>query len=308
MGHRNDHSGITLKSLEADLKARFPSELWDLYETIQDPAKSESGPFRLMPIEEVKDLREAMYGFNWRDSCAFWTDDNSNYAGIYLDGPLRGRIYFLSHDEPDFSPVYRSLSSFLKTIREAKSREKDWYEMPTDYFTPTDYYLHQDGKPLPATEIERKSDLEAMTTLRLQFDQTSLLDDDERRFVCFCIMDLTPLDDLKYVLEFLSDKDMWTQERAALILGVHKYSPAIDRLAEIAINGSGNGVYAAINALGRIGTSKCLNAILKCVPIRSKDYAPYLGNALKDCGCEVTHVRGDWQYRLPGESRWHRIQ
>ncbi len=110
MGHGKGHSDGVLKSLEADLNVRLPSELWDLYQTIQDPLRSESSPFRLMSAEEVKDTREAtnhfysdFSGFNWWNSCAFWSDDNSNYAGIYLDGPLLGRIYFLDHDQPDLS-------------------------------------------------------------------------------------------------------------------------------------------------------------------------------------------------------------
>jgi len=263
-----------------------------------------------MAPEEVASTREAIdnaYALSWHGSCAFWTDDNSNYAALYLSGPLVGKVCYLDHEEPDLSPVYRSLGSFLGELRSATITRTNWYDMPTDYFVPINYYLHGGGNPLPSTDADMNDDRAVADILRSQLKELWAADSDEHRFLCFAIMGLTPPPAMGSIVEFLHDEDMWIEARAADALGIHKYSGAVDLLADLALRGAGNGVISAINALGRIGTSDCLDALLKCIAVRAQGYAPYLGAALRGCGCEATHDRGSWRYRPPGESQWHAI-
>lgn len=53
------------------------------------------------------------------DECAglFWTDDNSNYAGVWLAPPLLGRVFCLKRDEvTDMPPKFRSVESFCQSM------------------------------------------------------------------------------------------------------------------------------------------------------------------------------------------------
>ncbi len=299
-------------NLDADVSAlgdRLGTPIPDYLRSLFRQGPAEDGPGHLMtPTEVARDYELIQQtGINWRGCCPIWTDDNSNYAALYLTGPLYGKVCFLDHEEPDLSPAYRRLSSFLAALKVAKNDDKDWYEMPTDYPIPTDFYFHQNGQPAPVTESEVGSDLEIVAALRSRLDELPATDDDERRYLCFCIIGLTPPNNLHAVLEFLVDEDMWIQERAANVLGFRAFEPAAPQLAQIALLGTGNGVSAAMSALGRIGSADCRDALLKCLPARGAGYAPYLGGALRACGCEATHDLGNWRYRLPGESNWRPI-
>jgi len=302
MANDADNLDADVSALENRLGTPIPDDLRRLFRQ----GSAEDGPGRLMkPTEVTRDYDLIQQtGINWRECCPIWTDDNSNYAALYLAGPLHGKMCFLDH-EPDLSPAYRGLSSFLAALNVAKKDDKDWYEIPTDYPIPTDFYFHQNGQPSPATESEVTGDLEIVDTLKSRLDQLPSTEDDERRYLCFCIIGLTPAKSLHGILEFLlEDEDMWIQERAANVLGFRGFEPAVPQLAKIALHGTGNGVGAAMSALGRIGTADCRDALLKCLPARGTGYAPYLGAALRACGCESTHDRGKWRYRLPGEKGW----
>lgn len=305
MANDADNLDTEVSALENRLGSPIPDDLRSLFRQ----GAAEAGPGRLMrPTEVTRDYDLIQQtGINWRECFPVWTDDNSNYAALYLAGPLHGKVCFLDHEEPDLSPAYRRLSSFLAALDVARSDDKDWYEMPTDYPIPTDFYFHQNGQTSPSTASEETNDLEIVATLRSRLDQLPSTEDDERRYFCFCIIGLTPPKSLHAILEFLEDEDMWVQERAANVLGFRGFEPAISQLAKIALLGTGNGVTAAMSALGRIGTADCRDALLKCLPSRAAGYAAYLGGALRSCGCEATHDRGKWRYRLPGEKDWRVI-
>src|SRR5690349_5121296 len=79
---------------------------------------AKSAAMRLMSLDEALDFYRAVRSFGWNGLGlrAFWTDDNSNYAGLYVAGPLLDKVCFVDHEDYDISPVYRSLTSFLATL------------------------------------------------------------------------------------------------------------------------------------------------------------------------------------------------
>ena len=100
--------GATLaecKALEGNLACRLPSDLLAVYLdhngadlNDEDDEESKDLPFRLMPINEVRELNTLMQE---REVAKlgirlFWTDDNSNYAGLYVEPPLTGYICILN--------------------------------------------------------------------------------------------------------------------------------------------------------------------------------------------------------------------
>ncbi len=239
-------------------------------------------PFRLMPIAEAIDFHRIAQCEGWTESGVrvFWSDDNSNYAGFYVTGPLRGRLCYIDHEETDLSPVYRSLRSFLEAMLAAMDEGCDWPDLPTDYpaYRPT-------AKP-----EEAQHDWAAAQALRPLLEGAE--DDRERQYAAFCIMALAPFEQTEALLGFLWDDDMWVQERCCAILGRRKYDPAVPQLAEVAIRGGHNGRGAAIKALGAIASEASLAQLLQLIGKLPPGYAGYLGRALQGCGCEVSHSGG----------------
>ncbi len=85
-------SAREIARLQASLGAALPAELLALYrdhDGLPEHAPDDL-PFRLMPIDEVIDIHHIARREGWADVGVrvFWTDDNSNYAGLYLTGPL----------------------------------------------------------------------------------------------------------------------------------------------------------------------------------------------------------------------------
>jgi hypothetical protein len=87
----------------------------------RDENHAEGELFRLMSTQEAADEHAILE--TCRVSTAgrrcFWTDDESDYAALYVEGPLAGRVCLIWHDDPDVSPVYRSVMSFLAAVAAA---------------------------------------------------------------------------------------------------------------------------------------------------------------------------------------------
>src|SRR5439155_16487417 len=104
--------------LPDDLLLIYRDHDGSVYLPSRDPVRRTA---RLMPIAEVLRTKQEMAPFAKdlpAEGCVtcFWTDDNSNYCGIYTDGPLSGWLTCLNHDEPMLTPAFRSVVAFLKRL------------------------------------------------------------------------------------------------------------------------------------------------------------------------------------------------
>lgn len=235
-----------------------------------------SFPMRFMSIFEVVDrllhtMAHPQHGFH-----VFWTDDNSNYAALYIDGPMRGKVCFLDHEMftgPDWVPQYRSLENFLNTALAAAQVEQTWYEMPRDYPT---------MQPSPETDPEDRA---AALELAGYFDAYPLTANwrdnyNRRAYFGHCAMNLFPFMDVEPYYKFARDRDMFLQERACEILGMRRRAEAIPLLSEIAQTGLPNGRGAAIGALVQIGNEEARITLLKLYDILPQSAKPQLSRAL----------------------------
>src|SRR5688500_10807962 len=105
-----------LEKLERDLKARLPEPARDLYRVCGGVRDRDwtTLPMRLMPPREVVEtaaiLRECADVYSpARRARYLFTDDGSNWIGIFVSGALRGRLTLLDHDEPTPVPRFRNL-------------------------------------------------------------------------------------------------------------------------------------------------------------------------------------------------------
>lgn len=197
-------------ALSRALACELPAEILALYRD-HDGTGGNRGdvPFRLMSIDEAMEFHgfskglDEQYGLELR---FFWTDDNSNYAGLFVGDPLEGRVCIIDHEDVDLSPDYRSLRSFLEVMLDAAAEGLDWCEMPTDY--PVDR-TGLTPEVRPSSAIEQHADWAVAQSLIP--DLGSRTDDDRKRYLTYCIMALTPPDHANDLLLFMDDENMWMQ-------------------------------------------------------------------------------------------------
>jgi hypothetical protein len=266
--------GATRQALEAaekELDCTFPESIRAWYEDHDGMSASARWlPMRLMSLEEVIDFHAVVLEYGWDiwGLRVFWTDDSSNYAGLYITGPLAGKVCWIDHSEIDPTPVYASVRSFLRTQLETLSEEVDWEELPRDY-----------PAPKPSSDPERiAQDEQILQTLRPLYAAS---EEDERIFHAYCIMALTPFEQIDALLAFTYDEDSEIQARVCDVLGQRRYEPAIERLAEIVLHGAyPNAPGAAIRALGSIG-SEAARARLLELSITLPKYSAEIRRAMR---------------------------
>lgn len=223
-------------------------ELFNIDEDIsnyENTCKLSKFDMRVLTLSEIEEL---FYLFNdnlmFKNLVPLFTDDNSNYAAVYVEGPMKSKICYLDHEETDISPAFRSINSFAQAVRQ--NPESGWYDIPRDY-----------PVLLEEPEIFQTSDdLIVVEEIKKFINKENQLDDDYRTNLLFCIMALTPKSHLDEIIKYLYDEDMWVQERACRILGYHKYEPAIEHLKKVRENGMHNSKLAAKRALNEIKKEK----------------------------------------------------
>lgn len=236
------HSPATeaqLQELEKTLGVPLPPEVRALY--LQHNGMKERGdlPFRLMAAKEAAKTHRALRKLFPDDVRFFWTDDESNYAGLYVSGPAAGRICVIDHEEPDTSPLYRSLASFYQALGGAAEAGQDAYELRETLGSSED------------TAEEQAADL-ALSEHYVE-RHAAETDPDKKQATAFAAMQLLPHSETHRLLDWLRSEDMWIQERACVLLGRRGYEAAIPALAEVARTGKHNGRVAALTALRDFG-------------------------------------------------------
>lgn len=226
-------------------------------------------PMRLMAIADVLETNVSIRQF-WPDLLAddafvFWTDDESNYAGAYLAGQLSHRVFVLDHEEPDGTPRFRDTCSFTAALLAQK--DENWHSLTPDYPAQVD-------KADAFTEVDRE--------LGRTFLQSYLASPEEARSALLALA-LLPVSDTVSLLPLLASTDMWVQERTCEVLGLRRYAPAVQQLAEVVRNGTPNGRVASFQALERIGTKEALD-VLRLLETELSDEHRGLIKALKRMG------------------------
>jgi hypothetical protein len=236
-----------LAELARELDAEIPAPVRALYEVHAGLEDGSRFPMRWLTPDEVahdhRVLREqAEYLCPAADARYFWSDDNSNWAGAFVAGPLEGMVCILDHDEPSEVAQFRSVERFFDACVAAAEKDEDWYEMPTDFPVEGDL----------APELAA-ADGSIVDQLRAQLAAAE--GEEERERLALHILQLTPPARTAELMEFLDFESgrWWVQETAIRMLGKRDHAAAIDRIAEIVRRDeSNNPVIAGIGALGMI--------------------------------------------------------
>jgi hypothetical protein len=267
--------------LEKSLNCELHKEIFALYKSHNGMKHSDIFPFRLMEISEILELHEFA---DWQSELKrpldgsdelhiFWTDDNSNYAGLYTSGKLKDKICFIDHDEIDLSPLFDSMYSFYESLlriaeensikikSESYEDLTDWDEMKTDF-------------PILDTSSENIKNFELAKYFIKKYASEN--DKYKKRHFAFCAMNLLPMSETVRIIDFVNSDDMWIQERACELIGKKHYEKGIPILVEIAKNGMNNGKVASLSALRNFKTEETEKEIEKLFAKIEDGYKIYL--------------------------------
>jgi hypothetical protein len=154
-----------------------------------------------------------------------FTNNESDFVGVYTTGLLKGKVALVIHDDLDFTPVFSSIQSFLKIIQEYNF--DDWYNIPK---TECDYPIKEENQAEPNLLKECWKQIEAN-----QFSSS-----EEKILICKMAISLTPPSQLNKLLVFVkspfTDKPEHREivEWAMYCLGVtHQYIPAKDLITTL---------------------------------------------------------------------------
>jgi hypothetical protein len=182
-------------------------------------------PIRLMPIDEALRICAAITETAQLGSVVWlWTDDNSNYCGLSLDGPAGGWVARFDHENQMLTPSFRSLTHFCCALWAAIANDVD--EICDVNDIPADVpEVRPVGKHL-------REDRQLATTFLNLFRAEQ--NEDQRRLYAFSSMCLTPVEDTKEVPHFLDDPDPYTADAAVKILEIRRFPGGIDGLEKLA--------------------------------------------------------------------------
>ncbi|MVN89263.1 hypothetical protein GO986_21235 [Deinococcus sp. HMF7620] len=206
-----EHDGAGPQRLASDWEEQWEGVL------DEDEDARPQAPF-LMSLEEAAAWYVSTAELFPADLRFFWTDDNSNYVGVYVRGPLEGMVCVLGHDGGGLVPVFRTIPSFL-----------DWVDAHPlrDVFT--------DGALVPAfpgrapDPLHDEEDWQRALSLYQNAEQR----EDNPRLAC--AMALTPYGQSSVLLPFLDHPDFYVVARAVEILAQRRYTPAYTLIRELAV-------------------------------------------------------------------------
>jgi hypothetical protein len=205
----------------------------------------------LSPSEVIGIMRAVRRNFpGLLDPCAglFWTDDNSDYAGVFLDAPLYGRVFFLAHDQPDDTPRFRSVESFCQSMLAAAEQHQFWFNMATDY-------------PRLSDPADIEGDKDRALAIAYLRDLAGSASGDGYARSAYRALNLLPPRDYILALPLFDSADFWVQARACETIGLWRCASAVPDLLRVARTTTHNGRTAAVCALQRIGTPEAREAL-----------------------------------------------
>lgn len=154
---------------------------------------------------ETQEEFNAFYAENkslLQNICILWEDDESNYAGICIDGIMRGKIMFVSHEFLLYPiPVYRSIETFLKAVDNQKI---------SDLFPPQLEFLSPENNPFDYPSRHRSSEelnQDIFIADNLWKEAISAKDDYKVNLL-FSFIQIASPNQISYLQKYLSDREL----------------------------------------------------------------------------------------------------
>ena len=162
------------------------------------------------------------------DVCLLWYDNQSNYAGMYYRGNLRGKVMFLCHAEPNYAPLFKNISSFLANVKNGVI-----YDLHVPNLGVCDYPCDYPAKVL--TEEEKEQNL---SLAKEYLAGIKGVDDDVDVQMALKAWYLMPAKYLDLLIPLMKSGNMYIEQDIPYIFAFHNYRDAIPALREASENGS----------------------------------------------------------------------
>ncbi|HZW05988.1 MAG TPA: hypothetical protein VFF65_02600 [Phycisphaerales bacterium] len=274
-----------------------PAEVAELYQNCDGASECGDAYLRPLPVSEVianPDFGPALLQ-RWGALLCF-TDDQSNYAGVYTGGPLAGMVVLLHHEEPSPAPRYRSIADMLAAVIDGSVEDVMWGQGNAQF-------------PIAAAATPAVGETEASALADRVLALASEADDDARRDLQTCVLHLLPKARIAEVRAALSVDDVWIPELAAKIVSAAGDEASLPSLLALVKRGKPNGDIAAILAIGRLATPAARAALLALASEPGAGrYAPYVAKAMKEAGLQSELRSGAWHYRESALHAWTTFQ
>ncbi|WP_407540962.1 hypothetical protein Q0M94_06125 [Deinococcus radiomollis] len=190
---------------------------------------------RLMSLKEVQDSYTGTNDLLIPEVRFFWTDDNSNYVGVYVGDILTGAVCFCNHDEQiEVAPIFRTLADFLAWESAHPEEDLSYSEL-----VPKLYPVLTAESEHSAEDWRNAQALYAKVTDQGNTDSQNLA----------VAMNITPPTHNQVLMSYLDSPDFYVAERAVNILGARRYQPARTRIEGLSVHGVSNAQSAAQRAL-----------------------------------------------------------
>jgi hypothetical protein len=179
---------------------------------------------KIEPIGKIDFDEISYYKEFLPDVCFLWYDGQSNYAGMYYLGPLRGKVMFLCHDEPNHAPQFRNISSFLERVKSGDIKELSVPELGN-----SDY---------PADDLSANEKKQNLELAKHFLDSLPDMEDDDQQYqAALKAMYLMPAEHLDLLLPLVDTENMYIAQDLPDIFAYHRYAAAIPALRQAAESG-----------------------------------------------------------------------
>lgn len=161
--------------------------------------------------------QEAYHAFSYgnkellNDFCILWEDEESNYAGICINGIMRGKIVFFSHDNLHPIPVFRNIGSFFKAVK--SNRITDLYPPQVEYLSPIDNPFDYPSANRTSLELEQDNSIANMLWSEALTEKDNAMTDRILSFIQIAVPQQIPK-----LKQYLFDSKLM-----AYILGIYKF-------------------------------------------------------------------------------------
>jgi len=187
-----------------------------------------------VPEENFEEMMGYMKEY-YPDSCVLWGDGNSNWACVYYQGSLRGKVAFLSHEEGGMYPLFRNMSSFVdRVIQNNKDGVLTCFLHPSLNEVPYNY----DYPNKNPTELEKSQNLKIVEALQAQLPSLLEESDEAHHQAVMSICQLIPPENLDLLIPFINCGNMYVEQDIPYIFAFHNYREALPALEDAAENGS----------------------------------------------------------------------
>lgn len=285
-----EFSNRTIDEYEKGMRLLLPSTVRTELLTIADDwPHNRDHPFRPMGAAEAANAYEMLLPERFRlrplGKVAFlWTDDESNFAGVYVDGVIPERIVILDHEGSlDTSPLYRSAISFADALKSQRTTLTGWWRIPVDFPNSGDEAVRPAGQAQSATDLDAVNHLLSL----LDGDLTA----DSKRAISYAALSLVPPDQSGMLAAWVYHRDTFIASKACRMMGCKRNLAALNDLAQLAETRTSVIRTDAIQGIGLLGTPDARRVLLKMVDY-ADHFMPVIGSALNRTGLDIRQASG----------------